>query len=129
MKATIQSLRKKNIKQALHERRRMRVRKKIDGTAECPRLTVFKSAKHIYIQAIDDEAGLTLAAASTADKAILADAKGQKKVAAAAMVGSLLGQRLKDKGVVCAVFDRNGFRFRGRVAAVANGAREAGLNF
>ncbi len=129
MKATIQSLRKRNLKQALHARRKMRVRKKVDGDATCPRLSVFKSAKHIYVQAIDDATGLTLAAASTVDKALKADIKGQKKLGAATMVGSLLGQRLKDKGVVDAVFDRNGYRYRGRVAAVAAGAREAGLNF
>lgn len=129
MKATIQSLRKRNLKQALHERRRMRVRKKVDGNAICPRLSVFKSAKHIYVQAIDDEAGLTLAAASTVDKALKADIKGQKKMAVAALVGGLLGQRLKDKGVLKAVFDRNGFRYRGRIAAVADGARATGLVF
>ena len=129
MKATIQSLRKRNLKQALHERRRMRVRKKVDGDASCPRLSVFKSAKHIYVQAIDDVTGLTLATASTVDKALKADIKGSKKMAAATLVGGLLGQRLKDKGVLAAVFDRNGYRYRGRVAAVAQGVREAGLNF
>lgn len=129
MKATIQSLRKRNLKQALHARRKMRVRKTITGDAACPRLSVFKSAKHIYIQAIDDATGLTLAAASTVDKALKADVKGAKKIAAASMVGDLLGQRLKAKGVESAVFDRNGYRYRGRVAAVADGARKAGLEF
>lgn len=129
MKATIQSLRKRNLKQALHARRKIRVRKKVEGDASCPRLSVFKSAKHIYVQAIDDATGLTLAAASTVDKALKADVKGQKKLGAAAMVGDLLGQRLKEKGVLEAVFDRNGYRYSGRVAAVADGARKAGLNF
>ncbi|MBH1989465.1 MAG: 50S ribosomal protein L18 [Myxococcaceae bacterium] len=129
MKATIQSLRKRNLKQALHERRKIRVRKKMDGTAVCPRLTVFKSAKHLYIQAIDDESGTTLAAASTVDKVLKADLTGLKKMDAASKVGGLLGHRLKEKGVLEAVFDRNGYRYRGRVAAAASGAREAGLNF
>lgn len=129
MKVTIQSLRKRNLKQALHVRRKIRVRKKIDGDATCPRLSVFKSAKHIYVQAIDDITGSTLAAASTIDKALKADIKDQKKLSAATRVGALLGQRLKDKGVLKVVFDRNGYRYRGRVAAVAAGAREAGLNF
>ncbi|MEI6806647.1 MAG: 50S ribosomal protein L18 [Myxococcaceae bacterium] len=129
MKATIQSLRKRNLKQALLARRKVRVRKKVEGDAACPRLSVFKSAKHIYVQAIDDATGLTLAAASTVDKALKADIKGQKKLGAAGMVGDLLGQRLKEKGVESAVFDRNGYRYSGRVAAVADGARKAGLNF
>lgn len=117
------------IKKALHQRRQLRVRKKIEGDASCPRLSVFKSAKHVYVQAIDDTSGETLACASTVDKDLKADLKGQKKMAAATQVGALLGKRLKDKGVLKAVFDRNGFRYKGRVAAVAAGAREAGLNF
>ncbi len=120
---------KMNVKQALHQRRKIRVRKKVEGNAACPRLSVFKSAKHIYVQAIDDAAGVTLAAASTVDKDLKSDIKGQKKVSAAQAVGTLLGQRLKTKGVETVVFDRNGFRYRGRVAAVATGAREAGLQF
>jgi large subunit ribosomal protein L18 len=120
---------KMNVKQALHQRRKIRVRKKVEGNAACPRLSVFKSAKHIYVQAIDDATGVTLAAASTVDKDLKSDIKGQKKVSAAQAVGALLGQRLKNKGVETAVFDRNGFRYRGRVAAVATGAREAGLAF
>ena len=129
MKATIQFIRKKNLKAALHERRKMRVRKKVDGDSATPRLSVFKSAKHIYVQAIDDTTGATLATASTVDKELKADLQGQKKVDAAAKVGALLGQRLKDKGVNKARFDRNGFRYRGRVAALATAVREAGLEF
>ncbi|MES2504756.1 MAG: 50S ribosomal protein L18 [Myxococcota bacterium] len=129
MKATIQSLRKRNLKAALLARRKVRVRKKVEGSAACPRLSVFKSAKHIYVQAIDDATGNTLACASTVDKDLKSDVQGQKKMSSATMVGVLLGKRLKDKGVETAVFDRNGFRYRGRVAAVATGAREAGLNF
>lgn len=129
MKTTIETLRKRNLKQAMHVRRKMRVRKKIDGTAECPRLSVFKSAKHIYVQAIDDVGGRTLAAASTVDKDLKKKVSNSKKVDAAGLVGGLLANRLKNVGVSKVVFDRNGFRYRGRVAAVAQGAREAGLVF
>lgn len=127
MKTTITTLRKKNLKQALHVRRKMRVRKKVEGNAVCPRLSVFRSAKHIYAQAIDDVTGSTLAAASTVDKEI--KGKDVKKVDMATLVGSLVAKRLKAKGVETVVFDRNGFRYRGRVAAVAQAARDAGLNF
>jgi large subunit ribosomal protein L18 len=129
MKTTITTLRKKNLKQALHVRRKMRVRKKIEGDATCPRLSVFRSAKHIYAQAIDDVTGFTLAAASTLDKDLKSKVKDGKKMDLAGMVGGLVAKRLKEKGVDQVVFDRNGFRYRGRVAAIAQGAREAGLNF
>lgn len=129
MKSTIESLRKKNPRQAMHMRRKMRVRKKIDGEAVRPRLSVFRSAKHIYVQAINDISGVTLAAASTVEKEVAAKLADCKKVDAAVIVGKLLGERLKAKGVEAAVFDRNGYRYKGRIAAVAQGAREAGLNF
>lgn len=129
MKSAIKSLRKKNPRQAMLLRRKMRVRKKIDGDAVRPRLSIFRSAKHIYVQAINDVSGVTLASASTVEKEVSSKLDGAKKVDAAVVVGKLLGQRLKAKGVETAVFDRNGYRYTGRIAAVAQGAREAGLNF
>jgi large subunit ribosomal protein L18 len=106
-------------------RRHRRVRKKIMGTAERPRLAVFRSNKHIYVQAIDDIAGRTVASASTMD-ASLRSGKGAT-VEAAKQVGKMIGERAKAAGVTSVVFDRGGFKYHGRVAAIADGAREAGL--
>jgi len=106
-------------------RRHRRVRKKILGTAERPRLAVFRSNKHIYVQAIDDQAGRTIASASTVEADRRAGATAT--VGAAKDVGKLLGERVKAAGVNTVVFDRGGFKYHGRVAAVADGAREAGL--
>lgn len=109
-------------------RRQRRVRRKVRGSADCPRLCVFRSAKHVYVQAIDDLNGVTLASASTLDKDFKpAEKKG--KVIKAKGVGQLIGQRLVAKECKKAVFDRNGFLYHGRVKAVAEGAREAGLEF
>ena len=109
------------------KRRHRRVRKKIMGTAERPRLAVFRSNKHVYAQAIDDLAGHTLVAASTVE----ADQRGgaTATVDAAKKVGLLLAQRAKDAGITTVVFDRGGFNYHGRIAAVADGAREGGLVF
>ena len=106
-------------------RRHRRVRKKIEGTAARPRLAVFRSNKHIYVQVIDDLAGRTIASASTME----ADLRGGSTatVDAAKKVGKLVGERVKAAGVDTVVFDRGGFKYHGRVAAVADGAREAGL--
>jgi large subunit ribosomal protein L18 len=114
-------------KQEQRRRRHFRVRKKVRGTAERPRLAVFRSNKHVYAQLIDDVAGRTLAAASTMES----DARGSGTgtVAAAKSVGQRIGERAKAAGVSSAVFDRGGFQYHGRVAAVADGAREAGLEF
>ncbi len=108
-------------------RRHRRVRKNVRGTAEHPRLCVFRSSRHIYAQLIDDTRGHTLAAASTME----ADARGGRTadVDAARAVGRRLGERAQQAGITAAVFDRGGFRYHGRVAAVADGAREAGLAF
>jgi large subunit ribosomal protein L18 len=106
-------------------RRHRRVRKKIMGTAERPRLAVFRSNKHIYVQAIDDLAGRTVASASTMDPSLRPN-KGAT-VDAAKQVGKMIGERAKAAGVTSVVFDRGGFKYHGRVAAVADGAREAGL--
>lgn len=129
MKANLKSLRKKSPTTAQRVKRKLSVRKKISGTAERPRLSVFRSAKHIYVQAIDDEANVTLCSASTVDKDVRSAATGVKKKDAATQVGAALAKRLIEKGVKAAVFDRNGYRYHGRVAAVATGAREAGLEF
>ena len=110
------------------QRRQVRVRKRITGTPERPRLSVFRSAKHIYAQVIDDVAGKTLAAASTQTKGLPAG-ESNKKADFAKQVGVALAARCKEKGVETVVFDRNGFKFHGRVKAVADGAREGGLNF
>lgn len=125
----LQSLRKNNPKKAQRVKRAIGVRKRIEGATERPRLSVFRSAKHIYVQAIDDSTGITVAAASTMDKELKGALSGLKKAEQAEKVGALLGKRLEAKGIKRAVFDRNGFRYHGRVAAVAKGAREAGLEF
>ncbi len=114
------------LKPEARSRRHRRVRKKVRGTAARPRLAVFRSSKHVYAQLIDDDAGVTLAAASTVDP----DASGATAtVDAAKSVGQRLGERAKAAGVSSAVFDRGGFHYHGRVAAVADGARNAGLEF
>jgi large subunit ribosomal protein L18 len=105
--------------------RRSRVRKKIAGTAERPRLAVFRSNKHIYAQLIDDVAGRTLVAASALDAGA---AKDGKKSDIAKSVGTLLGKRAKESGIASVVFDRGGYRYHGRVRQIAEGAREAGLS-
>ena len=111
-------------KRSARIRRHGRVRKKVRGTAERPRLAVFRSTKHIYVQVIDDLNGVTLASASTvADKQT-----GAKKVASEA-VGKLIAERAKAAGIESVVFDRGGFRYHGRVAAIAEAARAAGLKF
>ena len=108
-------------------RRHRRVRKKVQGTAERPRLAVFRSNKHITAQVIDDISGKTLAAASTTEADLKGGATGNKD--AATKVGSLVAERAKAAGISKVVFDRGGFQYHGRVAAVADAAREAGLEF
>jgi len=110
-------------------RRHQRVRKNISGTALRPRLSVFRSLAEIYVQVIDDEQGVTLAAASSIDKDLREKAKGLKKVEQARLVGELVAKRAQDKGIKQVVFDRGGFRFSGRVKALADAARGAGLDF
>jgi large subunit ribosomal protein L18 len=107
------------------ERRIARVRMIVIGTAERPRLAVHRSLKHIAAQIIDDAAGRTIAAASDRD----IDAKGKKKAEIAALIGKLVAERAKEKGITTVVFDRRDKRYHGRVKAVADGAREAGLQF
>jgi large subunit ribosomal protein L18 len=107
-------------------RRHRRVRKKVSGTAERPRLAVFRSSKHIYVQAIDDLNGRTLVSASTMEKDLRGGTTATTE--AAKKVGKLLGERAQEAGITTVVFDRGGFKYHGRVAAVAEGARESGLN-
>lgn len=112
------------------QRRKIRVRKKVKGTSERPRLSVFRSNKHIYAQVIDDTAGKTLAAVSTKSKAFAeAAAKDGKKVGASKTVGKLLARIALEKGVTKVVFDRGGYIYHGRITALAEGAREGGLQF
>ncbi|RAL25031.1 50S ribosomal protein L18 [Lujinxingia litoralis] len=110
-------------------RRKRRIRKKITGTAARPRLTVFRSNAGIYAQLIDDIDGRTVAAAGSNDKEKRSEFAELDKTAQAKEVGKLLAERAKEKGIEQVVFDRNGFIYHGRVAAVAEGAREAGLQF
>jgi large subunit ribosomal protein L18 len=115
-------------KQAARIRRHRRVRKKVAGTAERPRLAVYRSNKHISAQVIDDRSGRTLAAASTVEKAVR-DAGGTGNKTAAAAVGRLVAERAQTAGITRVVFDRGGFLYHGRVAAVGDAAREAGMEF
>jgi large subunit ribosomal protein L18 len=111
------------VRQAIHKR----IRAKIGGTAECPRLAVFRSLKHIYAQVVDDSKGVTLAAASTAEAAFKGRAGGN--IAAAKEIGKLIAERAKEKGINSVVFDRGGYIYHGRVRSLAEAAREAGLQF
>jgi large subunit ribosomal protein L18 len=109
------------------QRRKKRVRRRVFGTAQRPRLTVFRSLKNIYAQLVDDEAGKTLAEASTLSKELRGSTQYGGNVAAAGQVGTLLGQRAIAQGIKQATMDRNGYKFHGRVKAVAEAARKAGL--
>ena len=110
-------------------KRKKRIRKNMFGNQERPRLSVFRTAKHIYAQIIDDTKGITLVAASTLDKEYKDTPVEGKKRDVAKSVGNLIGKRAMDKGIKKVVFDRNGFLFHGRVKALSDGAREAGLEF
>ena len=118
-----------NIRQQARLKRKKRIRKKIHGTPERPRLSVFRSARHIYAQIIDDTVGRTLVAASTADQQAKAAPKFKNKVEAAIFVGKLVGERALGQGIKEVVFDRNGFLYHGRVESLSKGARKAGLIF
>jgi large subunit ribosomal protein L18 len=107
---------------------RKRIRKRVHGTADKPRLSVFRSNRHIYAQLIDDNRGVTLASACSREKEI-ADKTGMKKTEQAALVGKLLAVKCKEKGIDSVVFDRGGYKYHGRVKSLANAAREGGLKF
>lgn len=120
----------KQSEQQLRERRHLRLRKKVKGTAERPRLCINRTLKHIHAQLIDDVSGLTLAAASTVQKDVASELNGGTgNREAAKVVGRIIAQRAKEKGVESAVFDRNGFKYHGAVKELADAAREGGLEF
>jgi large subunit ribosomal protein L18 len=116
-------------KRLARERRHARVRDRVKGTSERPRLCVFRSLKHIYAQIIDDTSGHTLVAATTLDLGVRDQAAGKDKATQAKLVGELLARRALDAGIRSVVFDRGGYLYHGRVKALANAAREAGLEF
>ena len=116
-------------KRAARFKRKQRIRKKVGGTAERPRLSVFRSARHIYAQVIDDTCGRTLVAASSIEATVRGLPRFESKVALAAHIGQLLAERAMAQGISKVVFDRNGFIYHGRIKAVSEGARKAGLDF
>lgn len=121
-------LRKEN-KNELRKHRHQRVRKTVHGTAERPRLNVFRSLHHIYAQIINDETGVTLASASTVEKEVATGLANGSNIEAAKAVGAAIAKRAAEKGIEKVVFDRGGYIYHGRVAALAAAAREAGLDF
>ena len=114
---------------ALRKRRHLRIRKGLNGTPERPRLSVFRSLNHIYAQVVDDASGTTLATASSRDPEVREQLKDAKKADAGKLVGKLVAQRAQAKGITQVVFDRSGYDYHGRVMALADGAREGGLDF
>ena len=121
-----------NAKKQARLKRKRSIRKKIMGTAQRPRLSVFRSARHIYAQVIDDSEGHTVVCASTLEQQVKEHMESEnqmKKAEVASFVGKLVAQRAIEKGIKKVVFDRNGFLYHGRVKAVSDGAREAGLEF
>jgi large subunit ribosomal protein L18 len=118
-----------NLKKKARLKRKVRIRKKISGFSERPRLTVFRSAKHIYVQVIDDFLGKTLVSASSTEKLVKEQPKFESKIAMATYIGKLIAERAKENGILKVVFDRNGFLYHGRIKAVSDGAREGGLDF
>lgn len=111
------------------KRRQRRIRAKISGTAERPRLNVFRSLNHIYVQIIDDQVGSTLVAASTLEPGLLPELQGKNKTEQAAIVGKTVAARALDAGIRQIVFDRGGYPYHGRIKAIAEAARETGLEF
>jgi len=123
---------RKNMSNNLALRRKKtktRIRSRLSGTPECPRLTVFKSLKRIYVQAVDDTSGVTLAAASSLEASLRGSLKNGVNIDAAKVVGANIATRLKERGITTVVFDRNGYVYHGRVKALADSARESGLQF
>ena len=119
----------KETRETARQRRHARVRKKISGTAQVPRLNVFRSLKHIYAQIIDDNVGCTLVSTSTLDPDVREQVAGLSKTEQAKVVGSRLAEKALSKGVTQVVFDRGGYRYHGRVEALAKASREGGLQF
>jgi large subunit ribosomal protein L18 len=119
----------KKSRNAARLRRHVRVRQNVSGTSQRPRLNVFRSLSEIYAQVIDDESGNTIISASTIDTNLRSDMEGKNKTEQARLVGEVLAKRAKEKGISEVVFDRGGYRYMGRVKALAEGARESGLRF
>lgn len=118
-----------NLKSEARLKRKRRIRKKVVGTVQRPRLSVFRSSRHIYAQVIDDTSGTTIAAASTMEQAVRDMKTFENKIQKAAYIGKLVAERALEKGIKQVVFDRGGFIYHGRVKAVSEGARETGLDF
>lgn len=116
-------------KHLAREQRHHRVRKRVFGTPERPRLNVYRSLHHIYAQVIDDEKGMTLVAASTLDGGVKSQIAGKNKTEQAKLVGKLVAERALSAGITRVVFDRGGFKYHGRIKALADASREAGLDF
>lgn len=116
-------------KYASRKRRHSRVRGKVMGTTDRPRLNVYRSLSNIFVQVIDDDNGVTLVSASTIDRDVAKQVEGKSKVEAARIVGKVVAERAKEAGVELVTFDRGGYKYHGRVAALAEGAREGGLKF
>ena len=119
----------KESRSEIRQNKHRRLRNRFNGTAERPRLAVFRSNDHMYAQIIDDTVGNTLVAASTAEKAVKAELEKTNDVAAAAYVGKVIAERALEKGIKAVIFDRGGFVYHGKVQALADAAREAGLEF
>ena len=119
----------KKSRKEVRAKKHMRIRNRVNGTSECPRLAVFRSNNHMYAQIIDDTVGNTLVSASTAQKEVKAELEKTNDVAAAAYVGKIVAERALEKGITTVVFDRGGFIYQGKIQALADAAREAGLNF
>ncbi len=119
----------KESRQEIRAKKHMRMRNRFSGTAERPRLAVFRSNNHMYAQIIDDTVGNTLVAASTLEKSVKAELEKTNNVDAAAYLGKVIAERALDKGIKTVVFDRGGFLYTGKIAALADAAREAGLEF
>ena len=120
---------KKRSREELRKKKHMRIRNRLSGTTTRPRLAVFRSNNHMYAQIIDDTVGNTLAAASTLEKEVKTDLEKTNNVDAAAYLGKVIAKRAMDKGITEVVFDRGGFLYHGKIAALAEAAREAGLVF
>ena len=119
----------KESRTAIREKKHLKIRNRFSGTAERPRLAVFRSNNHMYAQIIDDTVGNTLVAASTVEKAVKSDLKQTDNIEAAAYVGKIIAERAQDAGIKEVVFDRGGFIYQGKIKALADAAREAGLVF
>ena len=120
---------KKQSRDALRRKRHERLRLRLEGSAERPRLSVFRSARYVYAQAVDDTTGRVLASASELEEGLKGSVAGKPKKERARLVGKSIGEKLKKAGVASVVFDRNGFIYHGRVKELADGARDAGLQF